>query len=234
MNNISNKKYNYIKLFYKELGMLKIANTLKKNRRILLFIGVILGTVLIIFFINFSKKDYKNINIGNNNSNKTLEEVEDYILNIHSFKATLEITIKSNKNTNKYIVSQTHSENEDIQEVIEPENIKGVRLIHKGNSLKVENTSLKLEKIYDNYPYIESNSLWLNSFISEYKTSEARKILKQDENIIMQTEIKGDSKIKHKQLFLDTKTLKPTKLSIQDNNKNEIIYILYNKIELNY
>lgn len=214
--------------------MLKIANTLKKNRRILLFIGVILGTVLIIFFINFSKKDYKNINIGNNNSNKTLEEVEDYILNIHSFKATLEITIKSNKNTNKYIVSQTHSENEDIQEVIEPENIKGVRLIHKGNSLKVENTSLKLEKIYDNYPYIESNSLWLNSFISEYKTSEARKILKQDENIIMQTEIKGDSKIKHKQLFLDTKTLKPTKLSIQDNNKNEIIYILYNKIELNY
>lgn len=214
--------------------MLKIANTLKKNRRILLFIGIIIGTLLIIFFINFNKKDYKNINIGNNNSNKTLEEVEDYILNIHSFKATLEITIKSNKNTNKYVVSQTHNENEDIQEVIEPENIKGVRLIHKGNSLKVENTSLKLEKIFDNYPYIESNSLWLNSFISEYETSEARNIFKQDENIIMQTEIKGDSKIKHKQLFLDAKTLKPTKLSIQGNNKNEIIYILYNKIELNY
>lgn len=234
MNNISNKKYNYIKLFYKELGMLKIANTLKKNRRILLFIGMIIGTLLIIFFINFNKKAYKNINIGNNNSNKTLEEVEDYILNIHSFKATLEITIKSNKNTNKYIVSQTHSENEDIQEVIEPENIKGVRLIYKDNSLKIENTNLNLKKIYNNYPYIESNNLWLNSFISEYKNASEKNIEKQEENIVMQTEIKGDSKIKHKQLFLDTKTLKPTKLSIQDNNKNEIIYILYNKIELNY
>lgn len=214
--------------------MLKIANTLKKNRRILLFIGMIIGTLLIIFFINFNKKAYKNINIGNNNSNKTLEEVEDYILNIHSFKATLEITIKSNKNTNKYIVSQTHSENEDIQEVIEPENIKGVRLIYKDNSLKIENTNLNLKKIYNNYPYIESNNLWLNSFISEYKNASEKNIEKQEENIVMQTEIKGDSKIKHKQLFLDTKTLKPTKLSIQDNNKNEIIYILYNKIELNY
>ena len=47
------------------------------------------------------KKDYKNINIGNNISNKTLDEVEDYILNISSYKAKLEVTINSNKNTNK-------------------------------------------------------------------------------------------------------------------------------------
>lgn len=214
--------------------MLKIADILKRNRRGLFFIGMIIVVLLIIFFINFTKKDYKIANTGNNNSNKTLEEVEDYILNIHSFKATLEITIKSNKNTNKYIVSQTHNENEDIQEIIEPENIKGVRLTYKDNSLKIENTSLKLEKIYDNYPYIESNNLWLNSFISEYKNLRDKDIKKQEENIIMQIKVKGDSKIKNKKLFLDEKTLKPTKLSIQDNDQNEIIYILYNKIELNY
>ena len=62
--------------------MLKIADILNKNRRILLFIGVLIGFLLIIFIINFTRKDYKNINIGNNISNKTLDDVEEYILNI--------------------------------------------------------------------------------------------------------------------------------------------------------
>ena len=89
--------------------MLKIADILNKNRRILLFIGVLIGFLLIIFIINFTRKDYKNINIGNNISNKTLDDVEEYILNISSYKAKLEVTINSNKNTNKYILTQVHN-----------------------------------------------------------------------------------------------------------------------------
>ena len=50
----------------------------------------------------------------------------------------------------------------------------------------------------------------------------------------MSIEIGGKSKIKYKELYIDTKTGKPTKLLIQDNNKKSIIYILYNEIELNY
>ena len=214
--------------------MLKIADILNKNRRILLFIGVLIGFLLIIFIINFTRKDYKNINIGNNISNKTLDDVEEYILNISSYKAKLEVTINSNKNTNKYILTQVHNKDEDVQEIISPENIKGMKLLYKDNTLTIKNTMLDLQKVYNNYPYIESNNLWLNSFIEEYKISKNKKIFNEDENIIILIEVSMDSKIKYKELYLDPKTLNPTKLLIQDNDKNEIIYILYNEIELNY
>ena len=81
---------------------------------------------------------------------------------------------------------------------------------------------------------MESNNLWLNSFIEEYKTEKNKRIFNKDENIVMSIEIGGNSKIKYKELYIDTKTGKPTKLLIQDNNKKSIIYILYNEIELNY
>ena len=109
-----------------------------------------------------------------------------------------------------------------------------MKLLYKDNTLTIKNTMLDLQKVYNNYPYIESNNLWLNSFIKEYKISKNKKIFNEDENIIILIEVSMDSKIKYKELYLDKKTLKPTKLLLQDNNKKAIIYILYNEIELNY
>lgn len=197
-----------------------------------LFIIIVIAILLTIFLIFFSKKSYENMNIGNNNLNKTLEEVEDYILNIKSYTATIEVTVNSNKNSNKYLIKQSHQEENDEQEVIEPGNIRGVKITYKDSSLKVENSKLNLEKIYNNYPYIESNILWLNSFIEEYKNSTQKEISEKNEKIIMQIRRKNDKKTAIEELILDKKTLKPTQLSIMDNNKNTIVYILYNEIEL--
>ncbi len=197
-----------------------------------LFIIIVIAILLTIFLIFFSKKSYENMNIGNNNLNKTLEEVEDYILNIKSYTATIEVTVNSNKNSNKYLIKQSHQEENDEQEVIEPGNISGVKITYKDSSLKVENSKLNLEKIYNNYPYIESNILWLNSFIEEYKNSTQKGISEKNEKIIMQIRRKNDKKTAIEELILDKKTLKPTQLSIMDNNKNTIVYILYNEIEL--
>lgn len=197
-----------------------------------LFIILAIAILLVAISIIFSKKSYETINIGNNNLNKTLEEVEDYILNIKEYTATIEVTVNSNKNSNKYLIKQTHKEKNDEQEVLEPDTIKGVKLTYKDSSLKVENSNLNLEKIYNNYPYIESNILWLNSFIDEYRNSEQRNITEKNEEIVMQIERKNDKKIATEELILDKKTLKPTKLSIMDNSKNAIVYILYNEIEI--
>ena len=197
-----------------------------------LFIIIVIAILLTIFLIFFSKKSYENMNIGNNNLNKTLEEVEDYILNIKSYTATIEVTVNSNKNSNKYLIKQSHQEENDEQEVIEPGNISGVKITYKDSSLKVENSKLNLEKIYNNYPYIESNILWLNSFIEEYKNSTQKGISEKNEKIIMQIRRKNDKKTAIEELILDKKTLKPTQLSIMDNNRNTIVYILYNEIEL--
>ena len=197
-----------------------------------LFIILAIAILLVVISIIFSKKSYETINIGNNNLNKTLEEVEDYILNIKEYTATIEVTVNSNKNSNKYLIKQNHKEKNDEQEVLEPDTIKGVKLIYKDSSLIVENSNLNLEKIYNNYPYIESNILWLNSFIEEYRNSEQRNITEKNEEVVMQIKRKNDKKIATEELILDKKTLKPTKLSIMDNSKNVIVYILYNEIEI--
>ena len=203
---------------------------IKSKKFLIIVVGI--AILLVIISIIFSKKSYENMNIGNNNLNKTLEEVEDYILNIKSYTATIEVTVNSNKNSNKYLIKQSHQEENDEQEVIEPGNIRGVKITYKDSSLKVENSKLNLEKIYNNYPYIESNILWLNSFIEEYRNSEQRNITEKNEEIVMQIKRKNDKKIATEELILDKKTLKPTQLSIMDNNKNTIVYILYNEIEL--
>lgn len=197
-----------------------------------LFIILAIAILLVVISIIFSKKSYETINIGNNNLNKTLEEVEDYILNIKEYTATIEVTVNSNKNSNKYLIKQNHKEKNDEQEVLEPDTIKGVKLEYKDSSLKIENSNLNLKKIYNNYPYIESNILWLNSFIEEYRNSEQRNITEKNEEVVMQIKRKNDKKIAIEELILDKKTLKPTKLSIMDNSKNVIVYILYNEIEI--
>jgi len=62
---------------------------------------------------------------GNNMSNKSADEIEEYILNMNSYKVKAEITINSNKNTNKYLITAqyTNQDNTYKKEILEPENI---------------------------------------------------------------------------------------------------------------
>lgn len=205
----------------------------KSKQKIIII--TIIAIAIVIFVSIFFKINYKKINTGNNILNKTLDEVQEYICNINSYEATMEVTINSNKNTNKYKIKQTHDENEDIQEILEPENVKGIKFIYKDNTLQIINTNLNLTKIYNNYPYIESNNLWLNDFLEEYKQAdnENKETTVNDEEVVLKLEVQNeDSNIKYKELYLDKKTGNPTKLLIQDNNKNTVIYILYSEITI--
>ena len=205
----------------------------KSKQKIIII--TIIAIAIVIFVSIFFKINYKKINTGNNILNKTLDEVQEYICNINSYEATVEVTINSNKNTNKYKIKQTHDENEDIQEILEPENVKGIKFIYKNNTLQIINTNLNLTKIYNNYPYIESNNLWLNDFLEEYKQAdnENKEATENDEEVVLKLEVQNeDSNIKYKELYLDKKTGNPTKLLIQDNNKNTVIYILYSEITI--
>ena len=96
--------------------------------------------------------------------------------------------------------------------------------------MKVKNTALKLSKIYEDYPYIDSNILWLNSFVREYKNSKdkSKKAYKDNENIVI--EVAGKNEIK--KLYINEKTGKPEKMSVEDQNKNTLVYIIYNEITL--
>lgn len=226
-----NKKILRDKKILKKHGMQKNKSISKKQKWIsLIFILIILA--ILIFLIFFNKNEAKNLKIGNNSSN---QEIVDYILNISSYEATIEVEVQSNKNSNKYIIKQQYvSPDTSTQEVLEPENIKGVKIIKNQNQLKLENTKLNLSKVFENYEYMTDNCLDLNTFIEEYKTSKESKYEEKDNQIIMSTQSQQNNKyINDKKLYIDKKTGNPTKMEIKDNSKNTTVYILYNEVKLN-
>ena len=204
-----------------------------KNKKLFIFSIIIICLILITFLI---KNNYNFLKTGNNMSNKSADEIKEYILNIESYKAIAEVTIKSNKNENTYKLEQKYNRKDNVykQEVLEPENIKGVQFIYDGTNLKVENTKMNLNQIYTNYNYIESNELGLASFIEDYKQSNEAKYIEKNGKVILETDVKKANKyVANKKLYIDKEEGTIEKLEINDTAQNTRIYILYNKIEIN-
>ena len=201
-----------------------------RNKK-LLFILIII--IIIIFLSIFISKNV--IKKQKNGNNMNSQEIVDNILNLKSYKSKISVQVNSNKNQNKYILTQEYNtENGCIQEIIEPENIAGVKIIKKDNNLKIENSQLDLKKIYENYLGLEDNSLDLICFINEYKDNPKSEFEEKNGEIIMKTKAnKNNLYLKNKSLYINKENIRPTKLIIQDNNQNSTIIIEYNEIELN-
>lgn len=200
-----------------------------KNKKIILFIFIIL---VILFAIIIGKKMIKKTKSGNNISS---QEIVDKILNINSYIAKIKVQINSNKNKNIYILRQEYNtKNGFVQEVIEPTNIAGVKIIRKDNILTIENTELDLKTIFENYNGLENNNLDLINFINEYKENNKSFFEEKNNEIILRTSSEKDNIYqKNKVLYIDKNNIIPTKLIVQDYNQNSTIIIEYNEIELN-
>ena len=208
-----------------------------KKQKTIIFISIaIVILLLVLFFIIFSLKSNKFQNFGNTMSNKSVKEIEEYILNISSYEAKIEVTVKSNKNTNAYCINQKYMQpNIAKQEILEPSNIEGLQTIYDGNQLQIINSKLKANTIYENYPYMAENDLWLSSFCEDYKKDD-KSICEENENeIIMQTSKRKQDNLDpvKKTLKIDKKTGKPTELTIKDSNEKNTVYILYKEIKIN-
>ena len=204
---------------------------LKNMKKTKLVKIVLLIFIIIFFLIFFLKNNYKNIKVGNN----SIEEVEEYILNISSYEAKLELIVKGNKNTNRYIILQTYNKPDKTKQVVlEPENIAGLEIEYDGQNLILRNTKLNIEKLYENYKYLTDNFFTLETFIKEYEQLKNNKtnLYEESENIIMEVEVNKNKYVYKKTLYIDKNSLEPTKLMIQDINEENIVYILYNEIEI--
>lgn len=201
-----------------------------RNKKLLFILIIIIVIIFLSIFI--SKNVIKKQKNGNNMNS---QEIVDNILNLKSYKSKISVQVNSNKNQNRYILTQEYNtENGCIQEVIEPENIAGVKIIKKDNNLKIENSQLDLKKIYENYLGLEDNSLDLICFINEYKDNPKSEFEEKNGEIIMKTKAnKNNLYLKNKALYINKEKIRPTKLIIQDNNQNSTIIIEYNEIELN-
>lgn len=209
-----------------------------KNKKII-FISIIVLVVVSIVIIFLLKTNYKNKNFGNNMSNKNLEEIEKYILDISSYTAKMDVTVESNKNTNKYVIKQTYEKNKKSkQKILEPSNIEGLEIIYEDNKLTINNAKNNLKTMYENYPNLMENCLWINSFIEDYKVekNEGKACIKEENGkVVMMTKTRNENNryIYSKELYINKEEGKIEKLIVQDINKKNLIYILYNEITVN-
>lgn len=209
-----------------------------KNKKIIFISILVLAIVSILIFI-LLKTNYKNKNFGNNMSNKNLEEIEKYILDISSYTAKMDVTVESNKNTNKYVMEQRYEKGKKSkQKILEPANIEGLEIIYEDNKLTINNAKDNLKTMYENYPNLMENCLWLNAFIEDYKTEKNEgkvSIVEKNGKVIMATKTRNENNryIYSKELHIDKEAGKIEKLVVQDINKKNLIYILYNEITVN-
>ena len=80
---------------------------MKRILTIFIVIVIIIGIIFVFF-----KNNDKIKNLGNNIS--TTEDLQNYILNITSYEAEVEVTIESNKTSNKYKLNQKYSKERGI------------------------------------------------------------------------------------------------------------------------
>ena len=154
-----------------------------KAKKLIVIFSIILIIILVSIFLILY---YKNGKVGNTIINKSEEQIVDSILNIKSYSAKLDVSIETNKNTTKYVVSQKVENEKSTQEVLEPENIAGVITEYDGTNLKIRNNKLNLETTFQNYQYVVENRLWLNSFIEEFKESSNKKVNSKENEIILE------------------------------------------------
>lgn len=198
-----------------------------RNKKIILIIFAILILVLISFFT------YIFIKNGNNKINKSEEDIINNILNTKEYEAVLNIEVHTNKNTTKYKVKQEVKSNKSIQEVIEPQNIAGIRTEYDGTNLKIINNTLNLTTTFENYSYIVENRLWLDSFIEDYKKYSNSKTSSNKDEIILEVRNRDNNKYNvYKKLYIDKKNNKPTKMIVQDVNQKNLVNILYSEIKI--
>lgn len=191
---------------------------------------IIISLILIslFFLIKLCFFNNKISKFGNN----SIEEIEQNILNINSYEALITVTVQSNKNSNTYILKQKCVDSRFYQEVIEPSNIKGTIIELNGTDFKISNTKLSVAKIFQNYKSMTLNHLWLDYFIKDYLNSNKSSSEEKDTQIILKTVNEKNKYNIYKTLYIDKKSQKPTKMVIQDINRNDKVYILYNEIQI--
>lgn len=201
---------------------------IKNSKKLYISILILILILFVIFFAFFMVKNFKT---GNN---KSSQDMVNDVLNIKSYNATIEVEVKSNKNQNKYIIEQSYkNENENSQEVIEPSNIKGVKIIKENGVLKLENSKLNLLSVFENYSYLSENDLDLSSFINDYKNNKNSNYTENNDEIVMKTENINSKNKTIKKLYINKKNGKIEKMEIEDTNKKIAVYILYREVNVN-
>ena len=170
----------------------------------------------------------------NNGNNKTInqDKIANKVLKrFKNYEATISTCVISNKNENYYEINQFVTEDSMKMIINLPDNLRGIIIENTGNTLKILNTTLNMEKVYENYGLLVNNSLFLNTIENDIQQN-GFSLEKKDGEIILKVELKdsGSTYVKYKELYLDD-NYNPKKMIVKDDTKNVRIRIIYTDIK---
>ena len=190
--------------------------------------------IIIAFFLLIFCALYYNLQKNGNTIINKKEIIESLLENNLNYTAEIEVEVNSNKNTNIYKIKQEEKENYSRQEVLDGESIKGLVVELNNKTLKISNTVLNLQKIYENYNNLSNNYLFLSSFIKDCKDeNNVVEKIEDEENYLIKVKLTNSSYIKEKELYVSKKTNKPVKMIISNSDRKQKASIRYINIEIN-
>lgn len=222
-NGMKNKENELLYFFRKNENRMLIKANFRKKVFIFVLICIIVFPLFYYIFSSFG-----------NNKNRNQNEIVDNILNnMVEYEANITVNIISNKNENTYNMDQFYSTSSSKTVINSPENIAGMIIENENNTLKITNTKINMEKIYNDYEYVLNNNLFLSVFVDDYKNNFSE-MYEQDDEIILSTKLSNNEStyIKFKELHLNKETGLPKELLMKDNTKKTQISIIYNDIKI--
>lgn len=176
---------------------------------------------------------YKFFIVGNNKNIESIEQVSDYVLNIENYNIEAKVTVYSNKNSNTYMLKQYKKDGYQKQEIMDDENY-GLVIENEGGKVTIKNTILDVASVFENYKEITNNSIGLDSFIDDYKSSEKVDVVEDDEYYVLNVRVMGtrNKYTENKSLYVNKRSSQIEKIEVRDVNNNTTVFIEYTRFEI--
>lgn len=195
----------------------------------------IIKFMIFLFLISFfGIVGYKFFIVGHNKNIEDVKELDEYILNINDYETEAKVTVYSNKTQNTYGVKQYKKGDYQKQEIFEDSTQNGIIIENDNETLRIKNTLLSTERVFNDYRYVLNNAVCLNVFINDYVSSE-EKLVEEDETYYILKVKNRDSKNKYtesKELYFNKHNNQIEKIKVKDVNNNVTILIEYTKFRM--
>lgn len=184
---------------------------------------------LILFFVG-----YKFFIAGNNKHIENVDELEEYILNISNYEIEATVNFYSNKTQNTYSLKQYKVNNYQKQEIFDGDTHEGIIIENENNILKIKNTLLSTERVFNDYKYILNNAVCLDTFINDYRISKDKQIKEDELYYILEVKNKNSQNkyLENKVLYFNKNNNQVEKIEVKDVNNNTTILIEYTKFRI--
>lgn len=193
----------------------------------------IIKFMVFLFFILFAIC-YKFLIIGNNKNIDDVNKLNEYIFNISNYEIEATVNVYSNKTQNTYSLKQYKEGNYQKQEILDGETNGGIIIENDNDILRIKNTLLSTERVFNDYKYVLNNALCLDVFINDYNLSDDKEV-EEDElyYILKVTNRNSENKyIENKTLYFNKENNQIEKMEVKDGNNNITILIEYTKFRI--